>query len=507
MGSNVNTSRSANLGWVSLLAIKAARMRFCKKSLNLRQIRSIEIICMSGISSRTGYTRTWALLTIALISPLAAGCGLDWTLPVNHFDGVEEHGYVSYWEKIGEIDLGDGLVIPVNINFNSHREADSPYLGKGWIVALLESHVEPLDENKVKVVMPDGWNFYFQRDGNTDTWHGNAGWVGETTGAHFTIAAPCGWRIRFDGGKIQEIQGPKNQTLSYKYNGSVATEVEVNGKSCIEAETSGGSGGAASLVLADRKIDISVGQRPDVAAKQGQNLVAGFDPALSRLQWADGRSETFTFGTDAGLNPNLVITSPEGSRRAFTWNATTRQIKADGSWLYHVEQIDDHMKFERTSVDGLTENYEADDARGVTTISGEGGKEIATYRFVSGPLAGRVRKIEEQANGSRITLYSASYFPSGIIMREAFYPDRVRTYSETGRLLKETTGSKVTYEQDYDAQGHLVHIVNPAKEIGMKRTFDSRGSQITKVFKNGTLFYTETVDSNNNLVSFEKGAP
>ncbi|HEX4141806.1 MAG TPA: hypothetical protein VHY09_15770, partial [Candidatus Methylacidiphilales bacterium] len=88
----------------------------------------------------------------AFLVPLSAlGCGLDWTLPQAHFEGVEEHGYVAYWEKIGEIELGDGVVLPVHIGFNSHREASSPVLGKGWIVALLESHVEPIDENAMNV--------------------------------------------------------------------------------------------------------------------------------------------------------------------------------------------------------------------------------------------------------------------------------------------------------------------------------------------------------------------
>lgn len=103
------------------------------------------------------------------------GCGLDWTLPLAHFAGVDENGCVSYWENIGEIDLGDKVVLPVHIGFNSHREASSPVLGRGWIVALLESHVEPIDESAMHVIMPDGWTFLFLRNGNSETWRGNSG--------------------------------------------------------------------------------------------------------------------------------------------------------------------------------------------------------------------------------------------------------------------------------------------------------------------------------------------
>ena len=31
----------------------------------------------------------------------AGACGLDWSLPTNHLDGADDHGFVAYWEKKG----------------------------------------------------------------------------------------------------------------------------------------------------------------------------------------------------------------------------------------------------------------------------------------------------------------------------------------------------------------------------------------------------------------------
>ena len=64
--------------------------------------------------------------TFFLSPQTAPACGLDWTLPQAHFEGVDDQGYVAYWEKIAQADLGDGLTIPLHIGFNSHREASSP---------------------------------------------------------------------------------------------------------------------------------------------------------------------------------------------------------------------------------------------------------------------------------------------------------------------------------------------------------------------------------------------
>lgn len=445
------------------------------------------------------------LIGFALGPSLAMGCGLDWTLPHVHFNGVEEHGYVAYWEKIGEADLGDRLVIPVDINFNSHREASSPTLGKGWIVPLLESHVEPIDENSMNVVMPDGWIFTFYRNGNTETWRGNAGWVGETNNTIFTIKAPCGWKIKFDQGKIQEIENGRNRTMTYSYNGGVATEIDEGGKPFVQVEGSPVTGMATDIVIGGQKIDISQAQRPRVVTKLNQNFIAGFDQSLSQLQWADGRKETFSFGTDKDLWPTLALTETAQPDRDFTWNAETRQIKSDGNWTYSLHPMGDHLRFDRTSPTGESESYENDTAKGMTLEKIANGPELATYRFTNGQLEGRIRKIVQQNGQSRKTLYAASYYPSGQLMRELVYPDRSRTYSEKGKLLKESEGKEILYQQDYDDRGRLIHILDPGRQIEVKRSFDPQGAETTRVFKQGTLFYTEQTDINNKLVSFNEG--
>ena len=440
---------------------------------------------------------------IAFIPVLAVGCGLDWKMPVTHFEGVEDHGYVAYWEKIGEADLGGGLVVPVSIGFNSHRELSSPTLGKGWIVPLLESHVEPIDENSLNVIMPDGWTFLFYRNGNSETWRGNSGWMGETRDTLFTITAPCGWQIKFDQGKIQEIDGSGNRTLTYRYDGGVATEVDAGTRPLLRVESADGA--PADIIVGDQKIDVTLAQRPRVVTEAGQTLIAGFDPSLNTLRWPGGRTESFTFAADADLHPTLEVSDDNLPKEKFTWDAETRQIISDGTWDYTLQKIGDHWRFDRTTPGGGSESYESDEARGVTTEKGADGKEIATYRFPNGPLTGRIRKIEQLDDGAANILYSASYYPSGRLMRETVYPDRVRTYAENGKLLKETVADDVVYEQTFDDQGRLIHLLNPSRQIEVKRVYDSQGGETTQVFKDGALFYTELVDQNNKLISFNEG--
>ncbi len=445
-----------------------------------------------------------AWLGMVLLPLGAMGCGLDWSLPQAHFAGVEEHGYVAYWETIAEMDLG-AVVIPVHIGFNSHREASSPVLGKGWIVALLESHVEPIDENAMNVIMPDGWTFLFLRNANSETWRGNAGWMGETDGARLTITAPCGWRIRYDRGKIQEIEGDEIGSLTYDYNGGVPTEIDHDGAAVLQVERDPVTGRASALVVMGRRIDVALAQRPRVVNLLGNNLLSGFDLSLASLQMPEGRKENFAFGTDKALEPTLTIAAPAQLTRTFVWDAATRQIKSDGDWAYTLKPVADHLRFTRVSAQNGTESFEADDATGLTAEKSADGAELVTYRFVSGPLAGSVRRIEQRdAAGHATPLYAASYFPSGELMRETFYPDTVKMYAESRQMVKETVGGKVVYEQDVDALGRVVHIIDATRGVEVVKSYDAEGNQTAQVFQKRALFYTERIDKNNKLISFQE---
>ncbi len=96
--------------------------------------------------------------------------GVDWVMPVDYFDGVSDvGGYVDYWETVGSVDCGNGLKLPIFINFRSNNVATSPYLGQGWTLPLLESHMVQTGLNSFLMVQPDGTRNFFTRDKPEDT--------------------------------------------------------------------------------------------------------------------------------------------------------------------------------------------------------------------------------------------------------------------------------------------------------------------------------------------------
>lgn len=53
--------------------------------------------------------------------PSANACGVDWQVPTNHFDSVNEMGEFSYWRQIGQVDFGNDLKVPLIIGFKPNR--------------------------------------------------------------------------------------------------------------------------------------------------------------------------------------------------------------------------------------------------------------------------------------------------------------------------------------------------------------------------------------------------
>jgi hypothetical protein len=205
------------------------------------------------------------------------------------------------------------------------------------------------------------------------------------------------------------------------------------------------------------------------------------------------------------LDPTLTLSATGEVPRTWVWDAATAQIKADGAWNYLLQPKGNHLRITRVSASQGSESFEADDALGLTLEKDAGGPELATYRFPGGPLAGRIRKIVQMEGRQQKILYAASYYPSGRLLQESFYPDVRKIYAEDQRLLKETIGGHLVYEQDLDSQGRAVHIVDAVKNFEVRTTYDAGGGQTSEVFQQGRFLYMENIDTKNKLTSLTEG--
>jgi hypothetical protein len=396
-----------------------------------------------------------ALLFVFLftLSQDMAACGIDWSLPTNHFEGVNEMGYVSIWKEVGQLDCGNGLRLPLNINFCSQREASSPYLGAGWMFAFLESQIVQTSERDFKLVQPEGrFRLFGRSKANPLLLEGQGGWKAEIKGDTITAWADCGWKLVFVKGKIKSLTTPKNRRLDYIYSAGRVSEVRESGATLISVEIDPGTNQTKAIVVNGLRMAVSLAQRPRIQIASGQTLVAGMAESLRRFSDND---ESYEFGTDEKLQPTLTISKTGKPQRVVVWHPGTKRILADDAWVYDIRPADKlaaNALMSRRHLEGRTESWVVDAASGREIETIDGAQTIRTS-YVSGVLAGHLRTIVREANGTSTTLYRAAY-------------------DDKGKLVRLIRDGKTRFFQ-YDKSGKLISFRDG--ETGPERHFSEAG--------------------------------
>jgi len=400
------------------------------------------------------------VLFYALLS-ISIGCGLDWNVPQNHFDGVNEQGKLFYWEQIGDLELSDGLNIPLTMGFSSGRTSSSPYLGKGWILPLLESNLVQINSKLFLATLPDGVKIRFWRAKETDTTlTGQAdGWMAELGDNSTTLWAECGWKIVYSNGRIASITTPQNQKLIYNYKGGVATDLDLDGKPILNAIMDD-SGNVFGISFNNKRISFAKSQKPNVESINGQKVIGEIDSSLNRVTFDDGTADIFNFAVDSALNPTLTVSGNHD--RSFSWDPLTQLILKDGAWSYNIISgvgMFDNAQITRKNSQGQSEFWYHDKKAGEEITQELDGTKKITKAFVSGVLRGKIRSIEEIRGKDTTTTYSAAYNETGGLIRETLLEDGhkvIRSYDDLGRMLEVWSDAKKVASFQYDPDTGLL---------------------------------------------------
>jgi len=375
---------------------------------------------------------------IALSAVSAAACGIAWQKPSNHFDGINERGFVSYWDQITELDFGSGFKVPLIVNFRSNRDAVSPYGGYGWLVPLLESNVVQLEENRFMLVQPDGWNRYFGRKNSSEaTLLGDGGWAAELKGNIFTAWASCGWKLIYANGKISSMVSPDNRRFDWVRSGDRVTEIREGGTTRLVVKWNGANE-LAAIEANGQEITFGRGDKPRIQNTAGQNVVAAIDRSLTCVAVVGGLEKTYEFGVNDKLNPTFKT-----GDRLIVWNPATKLGLSDGGWSYQImpDPENGYAAIGRKNANGQSEFWHKNRNKGIEIVEGLDGIRKITTTFVNGKLAGSIRKVVEERQGK-----------SEIRLQNSF--------DEQGRLIaSQTSGGKLTrfeYKDDERTESRYV---------------------------------------------------
>lgn len=390
-------------------------------------------------------------------------CGLDWEPPHNHFEGINEWGQLSYWRTVGEINSDKDLKLPIIIGFNPTRKT-SPYVGKGWIIPLLESNIVQIDERRFVLTQPDGVVRRFGRKSPTDTvLIGEGGWKGVIDKNLITLWADCGWKLAFRNGQILSISGPKSPIYNFSYNGNGVVSKIISSEGVVLNVNISSTGKTIDLIPKNGdRISIDLSDQPQVEVINGKNVIGELQKSLHQLTLNGVSAAVFELAVDEKLFP--VLKTKDKEEHEFTWNPINGHLVKDNEWSYNIiggREFMSNAKIERKSnVENKTESWFYDHRLGVETTSSNGLELTKTY-FTSGVNNGKLRRIVQKFNGLETELKKFHYDENGV-------PLRLVDGGEVRRYIK-TPG------------GYKLQAPNVVKETA-KEQISNMSTQLLRVF-------------------------
>ncbi len=395
-------------------------------------------------------SRTFKVAAITALLPLQGySCG-GWEVPKDHIDGVNSSGLVSYWDKIGDLDLGGGLSFPLVIGFESNREWSSPELGYGWVLPIFDSRLVQTAENSFELIAADGYTIQFGRDPKKPTLISGADWQGViSSGDTIKLWKSCGWQMTFTQGRLSSIGTPKGKTLLINRDATgVAREATYDGKVIVRVEKSF-NGVVTGLQVGEKHLAIDQVERPRIQSIEGKNLVTGKSMSLGKVS-SDGIAiKSYEYGVTDKLEPKLTATDQGKPPREITWDASSKIIKTDRDYTYSIippELPGFNASISRKNKAGQEEMWFKDIARGVKTVQKLDGVKKVTTWFTSGLAEGKIRRIEQTIDGKAVVLTRNAYDENGKFLRKF-----VRNISPLARSADPSKSPTSTEEKQSDS--------------------------------------------------------
>jgi hypothetical protein len=362
--------------------------------------------------------------------------------------------------NLGDLDFGGGLVLPFTLDYSSKLRDDSPYFGRGWGCALLDSKAVEMNPQTIAVTMLGGKTIYLFKDRDSETIYHHSGgqWKGEKKGSLFRMSLPDGNGMEFINGQISMIKTREGRIIEWRRNGALVTEIGEKGKAAL-VKFEPGAGALKSLSVGGFKYNLT------------QDIIS---QGLQKIEWPNGMVSSFKRGTDDKGMPFMDWQHPNGKPHHATWDLVTGKIKTMDDWKYTVEAftkkedgkvVEDASRWPKLARENLKtkikESYWYDNKNGITTRFKEG-RLIKEYEFLSnGPLFRKIRKIEEVINGKTYIIERYAYNENGTLIKKILLDPRTgmdvtETFNEAGKPLQTVINGVVSETFTYNEQGTLL---------------------------------------------------
>jgi hypothetical protein len=424
-----------------------------------------------------------AAMLIVILDGHTNGCDFSWAAPSTHFEAVSSDGKVRYKLSLGSVPLDAQESIPLDIIFKTEDSpAVSSLLGKNWTFPFFESGIVQIDDAKFDWILPDGSHNILQRTGIPTQLSSQNGFLAEIDGDRITVSAECGWTFVYEEGRLTEIKTPENRDFTYTYQNRHVTSFEEGARSIAHIEYDSETGLVKNIEWGSKNISFTSTRRPVIGtANNGTSmvsLVSQMTPDVATIDINDSKFAAMDYRPGPNLLPTLSLQGSEGLSKTITWNAQTADVISVDDWLYHVtppRTATSSATLERTNKDNISESWWQDLASGIEESKDLGGPIVRTEKFVSGILAGKVRRISEMQDGHCNALVAYSYDEAGRIIRVTRNDvETLYSYSGAETTLVSKRNGLFLNKRILDKDNRIIYIETPDNKASLSYQDDGK---------------------------------
>ncbi len=283
------------------------------------------------------------LMTSALRAEntLFPSCGLSGSIAPY----VDKDGYVNPIVPLGDVDFGDGLTLPLALNFSSKVRPPSPEFGQGWECPLFESKIFDVQKDLKKVELMGGRQIYLVYNQRSDTWrhYFSDAWKGEEKGDEFKLTyVTTGCLFIFNKGLISSLTMPDGRTILWNRSS--------DGKLISMSE----SGKSPALQVAYDKLGFAKQLLFNPDSMGVAKKVCDFEPSLvyagiDKITCPGGHTITLDRTRDKLLNPVLSFVDSMQRPLTLSWDLKTGKIISDDKYTYQIADVADDKTYPQMS--------------------------------------------------------------------------------------------------------------------------------------------------------------
>ena len=408
---------------------------------------------------------------------------VDLSTPAADLGPITKTGIFTYWQELGEIDFGRGLVLPLRFGFYASRNADNDFGNMPWRPPVFSSRIYNKTDQQWEVLLPCGRVLTLEAisEGPNQApifQTPDGEWQASTDpDGSIHIRRADGWDMHFNGkGRLQSLRTDEGRLLQWQRNeqGQLQAIAEVGAQGpmapALRVERNAGNGLVSALKAQTRR------------GQQSWSLGYDAQPALNRIGNPDGTQTLMTYRNQAQGQPQLELIEPNLTRHSFTWDQQTKQLLSDGVWTYRIQaRPDDNPIIERRGPNGEVESLQKDRASMREIFIAADGSTTVRQLVKRGRAKGKLKTVIRQSPGEEpITLYQA-------------------TYDQRGLLIEETDAMGQRTQHSYILHGSNIHL-------GIREHRSSRSASLSLGAAPQTLTEVRRYDRHGNLISMTDAA-